>query len=45
LRIDLLLATRPLIDRVREVTIDRDWRKKQEGRTPSDHTPVIVDLD
>lgn len=24
---------------------DRDWRKKQQGLTPSDHAPVWVDLD
>jgi exodeoxyribonuclease-3 len=45
LRIDLLLATRPVLDRVREVSIDRDYRKKHEGLTPSDHAPVLVELD
>ena len=24
--------------------IDRDYRKKKEGHTPSDHAPVIADL-
>ena len=33
LRIDFLLATPPLMERVRAVTIDRDYRKKQEGMT------------
>ncbi len=45
LRIDLLLATRSALDRVGSVEIDRDYRKKKEGLTPSDHAPVIADLD
>ncbi len=45
LRIDLLLATRSALKRVRSVEIDRDYRKKKEGLTPSDHAPVIADLD
>ncbi len=45
LRIDLLLATRSALDRVGSVEIDRDYRKKKEGLTPSDHAPVIADLE
>ncbi len=45
LRLDLLLGTRPVADSTRSVTIDRDYRKKQEGLTPSDHAPVIADLE
>ncbi len=45
LRIDLLLATPALLARVRSVEIDRDYRKKKDGLTPSDHAPVIVDID
>lgn len=44
LRIDLLLATQPALGRVRAVEIDRDYRKKHEGLTPSDHAPVYADL-
>ena len=44
LRIDFLLATPPLMERVRAATIDRDYRKKKEGLTPSDHAPVWMDL-
>ncbi len=44
LRIDFLLATKPAMMRVRSVSIDRDWRKKQHGLTPSDHAPVVADL-
>jgi exodeoxyribonuclease-3 len=44
LRIDFLLGTRAVARRVREVGIDRDWRKKVDGLTPSDHAPVVADL-
>ncbi len=44
LRIDLLLATEPVLARTRAVEIDREWRKKHEGLTPSDHAPVWADL-
>jgi exodeoxyribonuclease-3 len=44
LRIDLLLATRPARERAGAAEIDREWRKKQAGRTPSDHAPVWADL-
>jgi exodeoxyribonuclease-3 len=45
LRIDFLLATRSAYERVRSVEIDRDYRKKKDGLTASDHAPVIVDLE
>jgi len=45
LRIDLLLATPAVLARVKSVEIDRDYRKKKDGLTASDHAPVIVDLD
>ncbi len=44
LRIDFLLATPPLVERVEAVEIDRDYRKKKEGLTASDHAPVWADL-
>jgi exodeoxyribonuclease-3 len=44
LRIDLLLAERSVAERVEDALVDRDFRKKREGITPSDHAPVIVDL-
>ncbi len=44
LRIDFLLGTGPVAARTREVVIDRDWRKKQEGLTASDHAPVVAEL-
>ena len=42
MRIDLVLATDPVADRVRAAWVDRYARK---GTGPSDHAPVIVDLD
>ncbi len=42
MRIDLVLATAPVADRVRAAWVDRQARK---GKGPSDHAPVIVDLD
>ncbi len=45
LRIDFVLATRSALERVRSVEIDREYRKKKDGLTASDHAPVIVDLD
>jgi exodeoxyribonuclease-3 len=42
MRIDLVLATEAVSDRVRAAWVDRQARK---GSGPSDHAPVIVDLD
>ena len=42
MRIDLVLAGDPVADRVRAAWVDRHARK---GQGPSDHAPVIVDLD
>ena len=42
MRIDLVLASAPVADRVRAAWIDRHARK---GSGPSDHAPVMVDLD
>jgi exodeoxyribonuclease-3 len=44
LRIDFLLGTAPVRERVTAVSIDRDWRKKVEGLTASDHAPVVAEL-
>jgi exodeoxyribonuclease-3 len=45
LRIDLLLGTAPVLARVKDVSIDRDWRKKQFELTASDHAPVLAELE
>jgi exodeoxyribonuclease-3 len=42
MRIDLVLASKPVADRVRAAWIDRQARK---GSGPSDHAPVMIDLD
>jgi exodeoxyribonuclease-3 len=43
MRIDLLYATLPVASRVVWAEIDREARKGPP--TPSDHTPVVIDLD
>jgi exodeoxyribonuclease-3 len=42
MRIDLVLASEPVAERVQAAWIDRQARK---GSGPSDHAPVMVDLD
>ena len=42
MRIDLVLAGAPVAERVKAAWVDRQARK---GTGPSDHAPVIVDLD
>ena len=41
MRIDLVLASAPVVERTEWCVIDRNARK---GKQPSDHAPVIVDL-
>lgn len=45
LRIDLILGTKKIRERVRSIEIDRDYRKKKDGLIASDHAPVILDLE
>ena len=42
MRIDLILAGEPVAERAKAAWVDRQARK---GKGPSDHAPVIVDLD
>jgi exodeoxyribonuclease-3 len=42
MRIDLVLAAEPVAERVEAAWVDRKARK---GKGPSDHAPVVVDLD
>lgn len=44
LRIDFLLVTSVLRKGVTAVGIDREYRKKKEGLTASDHAPVLVEF-
>jgi exodeoxyribonuclease-3 len=47
MRIDLLLATPVVAARVKDVKVDRDYRKKGKpsGSIPSDHAPVVAELE
>ncbi|GAA0559757.1 exodeoxyribonuclease III [Paractinoplanes ferrugineus] len=42
MRIDLVLATSSVADRVTDAVVDREARK---GKGPSDHAPILVDID
>lgn len=42
MRIDLVMASRSVLERTRWSVIDRSARK---GQQPSDHAPVVIDLD
>jgi exodeoxyribonuclease-3 len=42
MRIDLALMSRPLADRVSYALVDRNARK---GKLPSDHAPMLIDVD
>lgn len=42
MRIDLILASLPLVDRLGAVLIDRNARK---GQSPSDHAPLLADFE
>jgi exodeoxyribonuclease-3 len=42
LRIDLILVTRPVADRLKDVVIDEEPRRAEK---PSDHTPVLLVLE
>lgn len=44
MRIDHILVTEHLFERVQTAWIDRDERKKKGGLTPSDHAPVVLQL-
>ena len=41
MRIDLVLASKPVADAVTDAYVDREARK---GKGPSDHAPVVVDV-
>lgn len=44
LRIDFLLGTESAAKRLEAVSIDREYRKKKDGLTASDHAPVIAEI-
>jgi exodeoxyribonuclease-3 len=46
MRLDMLFASPSLANRVKDVFVDRDYRKKgKTGAVPSDHAPVVAVLD
>lgn len=45
LRIDFLLGTESAAKRLKTVSIDREYRKKKDGLTASDHAPVIAEIE
>jgi exodeoxyribonuclease-3 len=45
LRIDFLLGSTEIVAGLVDAGTDRDFRKKQDGMTASDHAPVIAELD
>ena len=45
LRIDFILTADHLKGRAQAIEIDRDYRKKKDGLTASDHAPVMLDLE
>jgi len=47
MRLDILFASEPVHSRVKDVIVDRDFRKKSEtsGALPSDHAPVVAVLE
>ena len=47
MRIDLVYANAPFADAVTDAYVDREARKGslKDGKGPSDHAPVVVDLD
>ena len=44
LRIDLILGTSAILENTKDAVIHRDFRKKKEGLTASDHAPVYIDI-
>lgn len=44
LRIDFIMASDAAMAKITSVTIDREYRKKQQGLTASDHAPVLAEI-
>lgn len=44
MRIDHLLGTAVVASRVTKAEVLRDWRKKKDNLTPSDHAPVAIEF-
>lgn len=44
MRIDYILCTKPLVNKVKDVKVDL-WPRRRQSPKPSDHAPVIATLD
>jgi exodeoxyribonuclease-3 len=45
LRIDFVLGNEATAARTTSVVVEREWRKKKLDLTPSDHAPVVAEID
>lgn len=45
LRIDFLLGNEAVASKTTSVVVEREWRKKKGDLVPSDHAPVIAEID
>ena len=47
MRLDIVFASAPVARRVKDVFVDREFRKKSKisGALPSDHAPVVAVLE
>ena len=45
LRIYLILGSEAILNRTKSHVIDRDYRKKHQELTASDHAPVFIDIE
>jgi len=43
MRIDYILGTEPLLEKIKRIEVDL-WPRKRKKPTPSDHTPLIIEL-
>ena len=43
-RVAFILGTGAVLSEVVSIEVDREYRKKKDGITPSDHAPVILEL-
>ena len=45
IRLDLILGTKGVVDRLRGIWVDMDYRQQIDGLRPSECAPLIADLD
>jgi len=44
MRLDYILCTEPLKDKIKDVIVDL-WPRRRRTPKPSDHTPIIAEFD